>query len=104
MDKGILSFSCFSPFLMLVATYIIFPGELNEIAVDSRSLGPVPQNEVDATVAKLKGYKHLFEAKATEDGTPLIAVYPGRNDFCILFRVKVPVSTSLLALHQPIYT
>ena len=72
-------------------------------AIDSKPLGPVPQSEVDATVATLKAHKHVFEA-TTPQGDDKIAMdilLPGRRDFCCLFRVKVPVSISLLP-HYPL--
>jgi hypothetical protein len=96
MDKGRNRFSCSSLILTLLATHIIFPGESEEVEVDSRPLGLVPQHEVDAIVAKLKGHKHLFEANAVQDSSCLHVIGPGDRDFCNLYRVKVPVSIPLV--------
>jgi hypothetical protein len=103
MDKGMLWLSFSLPALTFVATHIILPGQLNEIAVDSRPLGPVPPGEMHVIMAKLKGHKHLFQANVPQDGTFSDGVGPGFKDFCILFRVKVPVNPSLL-IHQLIYS
>jgi hypothetical protein len=98
MDKGILSCSCSISTLTFLATHIIFSGESNQNAIDSKPLGPVPQSDIDPIVATLKAHKHLFEARAPQedDETHNYAVLPGREDFCCMFRVKVPVTFPLL--------
>jgi hypothetical protein len=63
--------------------------------VDSQPLGLDPLNEIDAIVTKLRGHKHLFEANAARGSPCPKAVGPGYKDFCVLYRVKVPVSISL---------
>jgi hypothetical protein len=78
--------------LTFLATHIIFPDKSEEISIDSRPLGPAPQSEIDAIVSKLKSHKHLYEATFTQNDKLPTALGPGRNDFCILFRFKVPVS------------
>jgi hypothetical protein len=74
---------------MFVASYIIFPGESTETAVDLQPLGSIPRNKLDIILAKLKGHKHLFEATTFRRSGAVVA---GLHDFCILFCMKVPVS------------
>jgi hypothetical protein len=64
-----------------------------EIIVDTRPMGPLPQSEVDAICTKLKEHKHLFtaQAKVTEGACP------GHDDFCHLYRIRVPVSSNSLS-------
>jgi hypothetical protein len=66
-------FSHSSASLTFVASHVIFPDKSNEMAVDSWPLGPLPQNKLDAILAKLRGHKHLFEAKATQG---LLGLWP----------------------------
>jgi hypothetical protein len=102
MDKGRPLFQSYLMVLTFVATHIIFLGGSDEVIVDLRPLGLVPQNEIDVIMIKLKGYMHLFEANRAQDSPPPDAVGPGYKDFCALYRIKVPVSISL-ATHLPIY-
>jgi hypothetical protein len=101
MEKGILSCSCSISTLTSLATHIIFSGESNQNAIDSKPLGPVPQSDIDRIVATLTAHKHLFEARAPPEDDDFYTLLPGRSDFCCLFRVKVPVNLSLLSL-QPL--
>jgi hypothetical protein len=91
-DKGMFSLSSISLALTFLATHIILSGESYERALDLQPLSPVPQNEIDAILATFRSHKHLFQV--SRRGMILAALFPGKNDFCTLFRAKVPVSVS----------
>jgi hypothetical protein len=93
-DKGMFSPSRISLALTFLATHIILSGESYERVLDPQPLSPVPQNEIDAIVATLRSHKHLFQAQVSQRGTIPAALFPGKNNFCILFQVKAPVSIS----------